>query len=314
MIFSPCLRVSVSPRRRIMAILIDQNKKVIVQGITGREGSARTKLMLEYGTNIVGGCTPKRGGQEVHGLPVFDTVKEAIENLGEIDISVAFVPAPLVKHAAIEAIEAGVKLVAIIPDRVPLYDVLEVAEVAEEYGADFVGPNTVGVMSPEKAVLGMMGGRAETAREWFHTGNVGVMSRSGGLSASTGYYICQTGVGISTIVHVGGDSVVGLTFPDIAKKFQADDETDLIVMLGEIGGSQEERVADLIESGEVTKPIVAYIGGKNAQSGTRYSHAGAIIEGGRGTWEGKFERLSEVGVTLVENFDDIPETVKSLMS
>lgn len=297
-----------------MAILIDQNKKVMVQGITGREGSARTKLMLEYGTNIVGGCTPKRGGQEVHGLPVFNTVKETIENLGEIDISVAFVPAPLVKHAAIEAIEAGVKLVTIIPDRVPLYDVLEVAEVAEEYDANFVGPNTVGVMSPEKAVLGMMGGRAETAREWFHTGNIGVMSRSGGLSASTGYYICQTGIGISTIVHVGGDSVVGLTFPDIAKKFQADDETDLIVMLGEIGGSQEERVADLIESGEVTKPIVAYIGGKNAQSGTRYSHAGAIIEGGRGTWEGKFERLSEVGVTLVENFDDIPQMVKENIS
>ncbi len=297
-----------------MAIIVDQNKRVMVQGITGREGSARTNLMLEYGTNIVGGCTPKRGGQEVHGLPVFNTVKETIENLGEIDISVAFVPAPLVKHAAIEAIEAGIKLVAIIPDRVPLYDVLEVAEVAEEFDADFVGPNTVGVMSPEKAVLGMMGGRAETAREWFHKGNVGVMSRSGGLSASTGYYICQTGIGISTIVHVGGDSVVGLTFPDIAKKFQADDETDLIVMLGEIGGSQEERVADLIESGEVTKPIVAYIGGKNAQSGTRYSHAGAIIEGGRGTWEGKVERLSEVGVKLVENFDDIPHIVKETLT
>ncbi len=297
-----------------MAILVDQNKKVMVQGITGREGSARAKLMLDYGTNVVGGCTPKRGGQEVHGLPVFDTVKETIDTLGEIDISVAFVPAPLVKNAAIEAIEAGVKLVALIPDRVPLYDVLEIVETAEEHGANFVGPNTVGVMSPEKAVLGMMGGRAETAREWFHKGSVGVMSRSGGLSASTGYYICQTGVGISTIVHVGGDSVVGFTFPDIAKEFQADDDTDLIVMLGEIGGSQEERVADLVESGEVTKPIVAYIGGKNAQSGTRYSHAGAIIEGGRGTWEGKFERLSEVGVTLVENFDDIPKAVKERLA
>lgn len=297
-----------------MAILIDQNKKVIVQGITGREGSARTKLMLEYGTNIVGGCTPQKGGQEVHGLPVFNTVAEAFENLGEIDISVAFVPAPLVKNAAIEAIEAGVKLVALIPDRVPLYDVLEIAEIAEDFGADFVGPNTVGVMSPEKAVLGMMGGRAGTAREWFHAGNVGIMSRSGGLSASTGYYICQTGVGISTIVHVGGDSVVGLTFPEIAKKFQADDETDLIVMLGEIGGSQEEQVADLVESGEVTKPVVAYIGGKNASSGTRYSHAGAIIEGGRGTWAGKFERLSEVGITLIENFDDIPQTVQTKLA
>ncbi len=297
-----------------MAILIDQNKKVIVQGITGREGSARTKLMLEYGTNIVGGCTPKRGGQEVCGLPVFDSVKETIENLGEIDVSVAFVPAPLVKDAAIEAIEAGVKLLALIPDRVPLYDVLEIAEIAEEFEADFVGPNTVGVMSPEKAVLGMMGGRAETAREWFHAGRVGIMSRSGGLSASTGYYICQTGVGISTIVHVGGDSVIGLTFPEIAKKFQADEETDLIVMLGEIGGSQEEQVADLIRSGELTKPLVAYVGGKNAQTGTRYSHAGAIVEGGRGTWAGKVEKLKEAGAELVENFDDIPQTVKEKLS
>ena len=297
-----------------MAILIDQHKKVIVQGITGREGSARTRLMLDYGTNIVGGCTPKRGGQEIHGLPVFDSVRETIENLGEIDISVAFVPAPLVKNAAIEAIEAGIALIALIADRVPLFDVLEICEIAEERGAKFVGPNTVGVMSPEKAVLGMMGGNAKTAKEWFHSGNVGIMSRSGGLSASTGYYICRTGIGISTIVHVGGDSVIGLTFPEIAEMFENDDETKLIVMLGEIGGSQEEQVADLIFSGKITKPLVAYIGGKSARNGTRYSHAGAIIEGGKGTWQGKIDRLREVGVTIVEQFGDIPQRVKEVLA
>jgi succinyl-CoA synthetase alpha subunit len=296
-----------------MSILIDQHKKVIVQGITGREGSARAKLMLDYGTNVVGGCTPNRGGQEVHGLPVYDSVKECIESRGKIDVSVIFVPAPRVKSAAIEAIEAGVPLLALIADRVPLHDVLEVCEVAEEYGAKFVGPNTVGVMSPEKAVLGMMGGRAETAKEWFHKGKVGIMSRSGGLSASTGYYICQTGVGISTICHVGGDSVIGLTFPEIAKMFQDDEETELIVMLGEIGGSQEEQVADLVASRQITKPILAYIGGKAAQSGTRYSHAGAIIEGGKGTWQGKIDRLNEVGVTIVEQFGDIPNVVQRSM-
>lgn len=296
-----------------MSILIDQNKKVIVQGITGREGSARAKLMLDYGTNIVGGCTPGRGGQKVHGLPVFDTVKQAKDALGAIDISVIFVPAPRVKDAAIEAIEAGVPLLALIADRVPLYDVLEICEIADEYGAKFIGPNTVGVMSPEKAVLGMMGGRAETAKEWFHRGPVGIMSRSGGLSASTGYYICQIGIGISTICHVGGDSVIGLTFPEIAEMFQNDPETGLIVMIGEIGGTQEEQVADLIESGKITKPVVAYIGGKAAQAGTRYSHAGAIIEGGKGTWDGKVSRLREVNAHIVEQFNDIPQRVEEIL-
>jgi len=295
-----------------MSILIDQHKKVIVQGITGREGSARAKLMLDYGTRIVGGCTPGRGGQEVHGLPVFDSVAESIAQLGPIDISVIFVPAPRVRSAAIEAIEAGVPLIALIADRVPLYDVLEICEVADERGAKFVGPNTVGVMSPEKAVLGMMGGRAETAREWFHKGPVGIMSRSGGLSASTGYYICQTGIGISTICHVGGDAVIGLTFPEIALMFEDDPETEMIVMIGEIGGSQEEQVAELIEAGRVTKPVVAYIGGRAAQSGTRYSHAGAIIEGGRGTWAGKVERLSAAGANIVDQFGDIADTVRNL--
>lgn len=285
-----------------------------MQGITGREGSARTKLMLEYGTNIVGGCTPNRGGQTIENLPVFDSVAEAKNSLGAIDVSVIFVPAPRVKSAAIEAIEAGVPLLALIADRVPLYDVLEICEIAEEFGAKFVGPNTVGVMSPEKAVLGMMGGNAQTAKSWFHSGNVGIVSRSGGLSASTGYYVCQTGVGISTICHVGGDSVIGLTFPEVAEMFEKDDETALIVMIGEIGGSSEEQVADLIESGKVTKPIVAYIGGKAAQSGTRYSHAGAIVEGGRGTWQGKVDRLREVGANVVEQFSDIPQKVKEIIA
>jgi succinyl-CoA synthetase alpha subunit len=297
-----------------MAILIDENKRVIVQGITGREGAARTKLMLEYGTRVIGGCTPGRGGRTIHDLPVFDSVAEARKELGQIDVSAIFVPAPRVKAAALEAIAAGVPLLALIADRVPLYDVLEIAEAALTRGAEFVGPNTVGVLSPEKAVLGMMGGNAQSAREWFHAGRVGIVSRSGGLSASTGYYICRTGIGISTICHIGGDAVIGLTMPDAAQKFQNDDETDLIVLIGEIGGSQEEKVADLIESGAITKPVVAYVGGKAAQSGTRYSHAGAIVEAGRGTWAGKVERLKSVGAIVVEMFSEIPQTVKSILN
>ncbi|HEY68583.1 MAG TPA: succinate--CoA ligase subunit alpha [Thermoflexia bacterium] len=296
-----------------MSILIDETRRVIVQGITGREGRARTKLMKEYGTNIVGGVTPGRGGQEVEGLPVFDTVEEAWENLGPIDVSVLFIPAPLVRSAALEAIDAGVKLLVIVPDRVPIYDVLEIVKAAKSAGAQFVGPNTLGVLSPGKAVLGMMGGRAVSARAWFFPGPVGVCSRSGGITSSMAYYLAREGIGATTLVHVGGDAIVGLPLPEVVRLFQADPETKAIVMFGEIGTSQEEQVADLIERGEVTKPVIAYIGGKGAKSGTRFSHAGAIIEGGRGTHEGKVARLREVGAHVVENFGDIPKVTKEVL-
>lgn len=296
-----------------MSILIDETRRVIVQGITGREGRARTKLMKEYGTNIVGGVTPGRGGQEVEGLPVFDTVEEAWENLGPIDVSVLFIPAPLVRSAALEAIDAGVKLLVIVPDRVPIYDVLEIVKAAKSAGAQFVGPNTLGVLSPGKAVLGMMGGRAVSARAWFFPGPVGVCSRSGGITSSMAYYLAREGIGATTLVHVGGDAIVGLPLPEVVRLFQADPDTKAIVMFGEIGTSQEEQVADLIERGEVTKPVIAYIGGKGAKSGTRFSHAGAIIEGGRGTHEGKVARLREVGAHVVENFGDIPKVTKEVL-
>jgi len=296
-----------------MAILIDETKRVIVQGITGREGRARTKLMKGYGTNIVGGVTPGRGGQEVEGLPVFDTVEEAWENLGPIDVSVVFVPAPLVRGAAMEAIEAGVKLLVIVPDRVPIYDVLEIVKAADSAGAKFVGPNTLGVLSPGKGVLGMIGGRAASAQAWFFPGPVGICSRSGGITSSMTYYLAQAGIGATTLVAVGGDAIVGLPLPEVVRLFEGDPETKAIVMFGEIGTSQEEQVADLIEQGQVTKPLIAYIGGKGAKGGTRFSHAGAIIEGGRGTREGKVARLSEVGAHVVENFGDIPAVTKKVL-
>jgi succinyl-CoA synthetase alpha subunit len=296
-----------------MAILIDQTKRVIVQGITGREGRARAKLMKGYGTHIVGGVTPGRGGQEVEGLPVFDTVEEAWENLGPVDVSVLFIPAPLVRDAALEAIDAGVKLLVIVPDRVPIYDVLEIAKAAGSAGARFVGPNTLGVLSPGKGVLGMIGGRAVSARAWFFPGPAGVCSRSGGITSSMAYYLAQEGIGATTLVHVGGDAIVGLPLPEVVRLFQADPETKGIVMFGEIGTSQEEQVADLIAQGEVTKPLVAYIGGKGARSGTRFSHAGAIIEGGRGTREGKVARLQEVGAHVVDNFGDIPAVTREVL-
>jgi len=296
-----------------MSILIDEHKRVIVQGITGREGMTRAKLMINYGTNVVAGCTPGKGGQEVLDVPVFDTVQEAQEKVGNIEVSVIFVPAPFVKNAALEAVNAGVKLVVIIPDRVPIYDVLEIARACKIHNAQFVGPNTLGLLSVGKAVLGMVGGRATSAKDWFKEGNVGITSRSGGMTSSTAYYLSKAGIGVSTLIHVGGDAVVGLPHPEVVKLFEKDDKTKAVVMFGEIGSSQEEQVADLIEKGEFTKPLIAYIGGKSATSGTRFSHAGAIIEGGRGTYEGKVERLREVGAHVVESFNDIPEATKKVL-
>lgn len=296
-----------------MAILIDSTKRVMVQGMTGREGTARSRLMRNYGTQLMAAITPGKGGQSVEGVPVFDTVQEAWETAGPLDVSVLFVPAPLVKNAALEALAAGVKLLVIVPDRVPIYDVLTVAAAARETGAHFVGPNTLGVLSPGKGVLGMIGGRAETARQWFKPGPVGIASRSGGITSSIAYYLGQAGIGATTLVHVGGDAVVGLPHPEIVKLFQADPDTQAIVMFGEIGGTQEERVADLLASGAVTKPVIAFIGGKAAKSGTRFSHAGAIIEGNRGTHAGKVEALRSAGAYVVEAFGDIPRVTREVL-
>ncbi|MCH7675317.1 CoA-binding protein [candidate division KSB1 bacterium] len=296
-----------------MSILVDENSRVLVQGITGREGMARTKLMMEYGTKVVAGCTPGKGNQTVLDVPVYDTVLEARENVSEINTSVIFVPAPLVKNAALEAIAAGIKLLVLVPDRVPIYDVLEIAHAAKEAGAQFLGPNTLGMLSVDKGVLGMMGGRAQTAKQWFKKGNVGVTSRSGGITSSIGYYLSKSGVGLSSIVHVGGDVIVGMPHPEIVKRFQDDPETEAVVLFGEIGTSQEEQVADLIENGEFTKPLIAFIGGAAAKSGTRFSHAGAIVEGNRGTHESKVKRLKDVGAHMVENFDDIPKVTKEVL-
>ena len=299
-----------------MAILIDEKKRVLVQGITGREGRARTRLMREYGTNVVGGVTPGKGGQSVLGVPVFNTPQDAVDSLGNIDISVLFVPAAGVKEAAISAIDAGIKLTVLVPDRVPVWDAMEIAAAAKANGAMFLGPNTLGALSPGKAVVGMIGGRAESARQWFKPGvpkGVGVISRSGGMASSTGYYLGQAGVRLSTILHIGGDAVLGVRIPDAALMFEADPFTEAIVIFGEIGSSQEEELAQLIVDRKVTKPVIAYIGGKAAREGTRFSHAGAIIEGGRGTHAAKVKAFREAGATVVDAFGELPGAVVEIL-
>ncbi|CAN5483280.1 hypothetical protein BH09PLA1_BH09PLA1_02090 [soil metagenome] len=299
-----------------VAILIDETKRVLVQGITGREGMARTRLMLDYGTQVVGGCTPGKGGLTVLDVPVFETPRAAVDSLGAIDISVLFVPAPQVRAAAIEALDAGVKLAVIVPDRVPVWDAMEIAAAARANGANFVGPNTLGILSPGRAVVGMIGGRADSARQWFKPGRptgVGVISRSGGMASSTGYYLGQAGVKISTIVHIGGDAVLGMRIPDVAILFENDPQTDAIVIFGEIGSSQEEDLAELVALKKITKPVIAYIGGKAAREGTRFSHAGAIIEGNKGTHAGKVAALRRVGATVVDAFGELPGAVVAVL-
>ena len=295
-----------------MSILVDEKTRVLIQGITGREGIARAQLMKDYGTNVLAGVTPGRGGQDVYGIPVYDSVEESRERQGPIDISVIFIPAALVKNAALEAMAAGVKLLVIVPDRVPIYDVLEIARAAKATGARFVGPNTLGLLSPGKAVLGMIGGRAQRAREWFKPGAIGVSSRSGGMTSAISYYLTQAGLGQSSIIHVGGDAIVGLSHPEIMELFEQDVQTKVVAMFGEIGTTQEERVADMIEAHSFTKPLIAFIGGKAAKSGTRFSHAGAIVEGTRGSYETKVRRLRDVGAHVVDSIFDIPKKAKEL--
>ena len=296
-----------------MAIIAEQSKRVLVQGITGREGRARTMLMRNFGTQVVAGCTPGKGGENVEGVPVFDHVADAIKSVGRIDVSVIFVPAAVVKSAAIEAFEAGVKFLVLVADRVPIWDTMEIAAAAKTTGAAFLGPNTLGVLSPGQAVYGMIGGRAESARAWFKPGYVGIISRSGGMTSSCGYYLGQQGIGLSTLVHIGGDAVLGLRMPDVALMFQNDPETKTIVVFGEIGGSQEEQLAELIATKQITKPVVAYIGGKAASEGTRFSHAGAIVEGNRGTHAGKVAALRAAGATVVNSFGDLAAATLEVM-
>jgi len=268
-----------------MSILIDANTRVLIQGITGREGSARTKYMLDYGTRVICGVTPGRGGVEVHGIPVYNSVEEAVRKEGTIDASVVFVPAPQIKKAVVEAIEAGVKLIVASAERVPLHDNMEMLAHARMRGTRIIGPGSMGLVSPEKAALGWLGATKEFASKLFKPGPVGVMSRSGGQTGTVVWVLTSAGIGISTAVHIGTEPLIGSSFPEILPLFEADDETKAVVLFGEIGTVAEEEAAEIIKEGKFTKPLVAYIAGKAMPSGMRFSHASAIIERGRGTAE-----------------------------
>lgn len=296
-----------------MAILIDENTKVLVQGITGRFGSFVTRNMLDVGTNVVAGVTPGRKGEKVWGIPVYNTVQEALEAHAPIDATVVLVPGPTAKAAVIEAFDAGIKTLLMEVERVPLHDALEVIALAKKAGVRLLGPGSAGLVSPGKGSLGVFGSPEELARVAFIPGRVGVISRSGGQTTTLCWNICQAGFGISTAINLGSEPVLGTTFPELLALFQEDDETDIVAYFGEIGGVMEEEAAEAIKEGKFTKPLVAYVAGRGLTSGIRFSHASAIIEGGKGTAEGKAKALQEAGAHVVDKPDDIGPTVAKLL-
>ena len=296
-----------------MAILADEDTTVLVQGITGREGSTRAKYLLDYGTKLLCGVTPGRGGNEVHGVPVYNTVEEAIKAHGAMDASVTFVPAPQLKPAVFEAIEAGLKMVIVPAERVPLHDALEMIALARRKGCRLFGPGCMGMVTPPKVAVGWLGASVDFAREVFTPGPVGVMSRSGGQTGTVVWSITRTGIGISTAIHIGTEPVIGTNFADVLPLFEDDDETRAVVMFGEIGTVAEEEAAEVIKEGRFSKPLVAYIAGRTMPSGMRFSHASAIIERGRGTAESKVKALKAVGAHVVDTPQEIATTLATLL-
>ncbi len=286
-----------------MSILIDNNTRLIVQGITGRDGGFHASKMKSYGTKVVGGTSPGKAGEQVDGIPVFNTVKEAVQETGA-DTSVIFVPAPFAKDAMMEAADAGIQLIICITEGVPTLDVVTAHHFIKSKGAHLIGPNCPGLISPEKSLVGIM------PTMIFKGGGTGVISRSGTLTYEVVYNLTESGMGQSTAVGVGGDPVVGLYYQELLEMFENDPDTDSIALIGEIGGDAEEQAAAYIKE-HVTKPVAVFIAGQQAPPGKQMGHAGAIISSGAGTAAEKIAAFEAAGVPVAKEPSQIPELLKS---
>jgi succinyl-CoA synthetase alpha subunit len=294
-----------------LSILVDQDTRVIVQGITGREAVSFTRDMLDYGARVVGGVTPGRGGRDVLGVPVYDSVRQITEK-ERVDASVLAVPAPFVRDAAFEAIEAGVPLLVIVTERVPRRDVVQVLELARLRGSRVIGPNTMGIISPGKTKVGSIGGPAGDTRKSFLPGPVGVMSRSGGMTTELSNLLTQSGLGQSTAVSMGGDPIVGSTFAELLPLWEEDAETRALVLFCEPGGPLEAALAGRVQQEGDSLPIIAFIAGHFTAEmpGVRFGHAGSIVEGKADTAEEKARIMREAGIVVADDFSRIPALVK----
>ena len=280
---------------------MNRNTRVLVQGITGKEGSFHTKLMLDYGTKVVAGVTPGKGGTVVHGVPVYDTVEDAVKE-HEVDASIVFVPAQRAPDAVYEAVDAGINLVVVITEHIPVIDAARMIKYAKSRGIRIIGPNTPGVIVPGETLIGIMPARS------FRKGKVGIVSRSGTLT----YEVAQAvyGFGHSTVIGIGGDPIVGTTLEEVVQMFEQDPETEYIVIIGEIGGTAEERVAKMIERGLIRKKVVAYIAGLTAPKEKRMGHAGAVVYMGMGTYESKVQAFKRAGVPVALTPYQVPELLQ----
>ena len=288
-----------------MAILVDENTKVLVQGITGRDGSFHTRLMLDYGTKVVAGVTPGKGGQKVHGVRVYNTVKEAVEETGA-NTSIIFVPPKFAVDAIFEAAEAGIKLIVTITEGIPALEESKVFDFLKKVGARMIGPNCPGIISPGKCKVGILPAHI------FKEGDIGIVSRSGTLTYEIVYNITKSGFGQSTCIGIGGDAIIGTNFIDVLSLFEKDPQTRGVVLIGEIGGTDEQEAAEFIRD-HMTKPVVAFIAGLTAPPGKRMGHAGAIISGSEGTAKEKIEKFKECGVPVASIPSEIPALLKQVL-
>ena len=294
-----------------MSILINKDTTVVIQGITGREAVSMTRECLDYGSKVVGGVTPGRAGRDVYGVPVFDTVRAAMEHT-RVDASVVAVPPAFTRDAVFEALDAGIKLIVVVTERIPRFEVAQMVELAQLKGARIIGPNCLGILSPGEAKIGGMGGRAEDARKAFTKGPVGVMSRSGGMTTEMCNTLSAAGLGQSTAVSIGGDAIIGSTYADLMPLFEADRETNAIVIYCEPGGRMEAELATYVVEKKSRLPIIAFMAGRfmDEMPGMRFGHAGTIVEGKADTTADKIERMKAAGISVAERIEDIPALVK----